>query len=195
MGYSAADEAFTHQLPRLFNELHDPDPTWSDRCFFFAGSPDGKVLVASGYGNNPNTTSGLGYAKVTLADGRHWDLMAGRPVTGAERADLSAGPNDSGIRWELYSEPSAPMWELLPIKFHGRDGKLLADLYHMKEPGHWTGLSRSTVSASRSTIFVADGIGPSDSGSPTGSTSGCGSMPALRTDPSRRGYSNHQTEQ
>jgi hypothetical protein len=157
MGYSAADEAFTHQLPRPFNEVHNPDPTWSDRCYFFAGSPDGEVLVTSGYGNNPNTKSGLGYAKVTLADGRHWDLMAGRPVTGADRADLNAGPmrwtcveplkrwkleigpNDSGIQWELHYEPSAPMWELLPVKFHGRDGKLLADLYHMKEPGHWTG--------------------------------------------------------
>ena len=86
MGYSAADEAFTHQLPRPFEDVHDTDPTWSDRCYFFAASPDGKILLASGYGNNPNTKSGLGYAKVTLAGGRHWDLMAGRPVTGADRA-------------------------------------------------------------------------------------------------------------
>ena len=49
-------------------------------------------MLASGYGNNPNTQTGLGYVKVTLADGRHWDLMAGRPVTVGERADLSAGP-------------------------------------------------------------------------------------------------------
>ena len=157
MRYSAADEVFTHQLPQPFDQVHHPDPTWSDRCYFFAASPDGTVLLASGYGNNPNTTSGLGYAKVTLADGRHWDLMAGRPVTGSDRAELSAGPmrwtcveplkrwkleigpNDSGIEWELYYEPTAPMWELLPVKFHSKDGKLLADLYHMKEPGRWTG--------------------------------------------------------
>jgi hypothetical protein len=157
MGYSAADESFTHQLPLPFDEVHDPDPTWSDRCYFFAASPDGTVLLASGYGNNPNTQSGLGYCKVTLADGRHWDLMAGRPVKGADRGDLSAGPmrwmcleplkrwkleigpNDSGIEWELYYEPTAPMWELLPIKFEGKNGRIIADLYHMKEPGRWSG--------------------------------------------------------
>ncbi len=157
MGYSAADESFTHQFSRPFDEVHHPDNTWSDRCYFFAGSPDGTLLLASGYGNNPNTKSGLGYVKVTHADGRHWDLMAGRPVAGADRADLSAGPmrwtcveplkkwklevlpNESGIVWEMYYEPTAPMWELLPIDVRGKDGKVLADMYHMKEPGKWTG--------------------------------------------------------
>lgn len=81
MGYSAADESFTHQLPTTFDQVHDPDPTWSDRCYFFAAAPDGTMLLASGYGNNPNTGSGLGYVKVSLADGRHWDLLSGRPVT------------------------------------------------------------------------------------------------------------------
>ena len=41
MGYSAADESFTHQLPRPFDEVHHPDGSWSDRCYFFAHSPDG----------------------------------------------------------------------------------------------------------------------------------------------------------
>ena len=58
MGYSAADESFTHQLPTTFDQVHDPDPTWSDRCYFFAASPDGTMLLASGYGNNPNTAAG-----------------------------------------------------------------------------------------------------------------------------------------
>jgi hypothetical protein len=157
MVYSAADESFTHQLPTTFDHVHDPDPTWSDRCYFFAASPDGKLLLASGYGNNPNTGTGLGYVKVSLADGRHWDLLAGRPLGGTHRGDLSAGPmrwtcveplkkwrldvepNDSGIAWELYYEPSAPMWELLPMKVRDSDGRMLADMYHMKEPGRWTG--------------------------------------------------------
>ncbi len=157
MGYSAADESFTHQLPRPFDQVHHSDPTWSDRCYFFAASPDGSLLVASGYGNNPNTKSGLGYAKVTLADGRHYDLLAGRPVDGRERADVGAGPmrwtcveplkkwkleiqpNNSGIAWELYYEPTARMWELLPLKVDGKGGKVIADMYHMKEPGKWTG--------------------------------------------------------
>jgi hypothetical protein len=157
MGYSAADESFMHQYPRPFDEVHHPDTTWSDRCYFFAASPDGTVLLASGYGNNPNSHSGLGYVKVTLADGRHWDLMAGRQVGGADRDDLSAGPmrwtcveplkkwklevdaNDSRIAWEMYYEPTAPMWELLPLNVRGKDGRLLADMYHMKEPGKWSG--------------------------------------------------------
>ena len=157
MPYSAADEQFTHQLPTTFDHVNDSDPTWSDRCYFFAASPDGTLLLASGYGNNPNTGTGMGYDKVSMADGRHWDLLAGRPVTGADRADLSAGPmrwtcveplkkwrldvepNASGIEWELYYEPTAPMWELLPMKVRDPDGQLLADMYHMKEPGRWTG--------------------------------------------------------
>lgn len=155
MGYSAADESFTHQLPVPFDQVHHADPTWSDRCYFFAASPDGSMLLASGYGNNPNTSSGLGYVKVSLADGRHWDLLAGQPVE--DRNDLRAGPmrwtcveplkkwrldvvpNDSGIEWELYYEPTAPMWELLPMKVRDPDGLLLADMYHIKEPGRWTG--------------------------------------------------------
>ncbi|CDO89051.1 hypothetical protein AWC29_21475 [Mycobacterium triplex] len=157
MGYSAADESFTHQLPTTFDHVHDPDPTWSDRCYFFAASPDGTLLLASGYGNNPNTGTGLGYVKVSLADGRHWDLLAGHPIRGGGRGDLSAGPmrwtcveplkkwrldvepNDSGIAWELHYEPTAPMWELLPMKVRDSDGRMLADMYHMKEPGRWTG--------------------------------------------------------
>lgn len=95
MGYSAADESFTHQLPTTFDHVHDADPTWSDRCYFFAASPDGSLLLASGYGNNPNTGTGLGYVKVSRADGRHWDLLAGRPIGGVGRGDLSAGP----MRW------------------------------------------------------------------------------------------------
>ena len=160
MAYSAADESFTHQLPTTFDQVHDPDPTWSDRCYFFAASPDGTLLLASGFGNNPNTGSALGYVKVSLADGRHWDLLSGRPITGDDRGDLRAGPmswtcveplkkwrldvepNGSGIEWELYYEPTAPMWELLPMKVRGQDGQMLADMYHMKEPGRWSGWVR-----------------------------------------------------
>jgi hypothetical protein len=157
MGYSAADESFNHQLPITFDRVHDTDPTWSDRCYFFAASPDGTMLLASGYGNNPNTASGLGYVKVSLADGRHWDLLSGRPVAAGDRGELCAGPmrwtcveplkkwrldlepNKSGIEWELYYQPTAPMWELLPMKVRGAAGQLLADMYHMKEPGRWSG--------------------------------------------------------
>src|SRR5438552_18450133 len=94
MGYSAQDEYFVHQLPRPVEEVHHPDGSWSDRCYFFAHSPDGSLLLTNGYGNNPNQGSAMGYCKVALADGRHWDLLAGRRLSG-DRADLHAGP----MRW------------------------------------------------------------------------------------------------
>lgn len=156
MGYSAADESFTHQLPRPFDEVHHPDGSWSDRCYFFAHSPDGSLLVTTGYGNNPNQRSAVGYGKVACADGRHWDLLAGRPVTGADRADLRAGPmrwtcveplrrwqlvagpNSSGIEWDLEYTPRAPMWELLPMHVVA-GGRTILDMYHMKESGRVSG--------------------------------------------------------
>jgi hypothetical protein len=91
-GYSAASERFTHQLPRPFDELHDPDGSWSDRCYFFVHSHDGSLLVTSGYGNSPNQGHSNAYGKVALADGRHWDLTAGRRITSSDQHELSAGP-------------------------------------------------------------------------------------------------------
>jgi hypothetical protein len=155
MGYSAADEGFTHQLPRPFDQVHHPDGSWSDRCYFFVHLPDGSLLITNGYGNNPNQGSALGYGKVALADGRHWDLAAGRRNC-VDRAGLYAGPmrwtcveplqhwrldleaNDSGIEWELHYRPRAPMWELLPMKI-AVSGRPIVDMYHMKESGHFTG--------------------------------------------------------
>ena len=121
MAYSAADESFTHQLPTTFDQVHDPDPTWSDRCYFFAASPDGTMLLASGYGNNPNTGSGLGYVKVSLADGRHWDLLSGRPVTGDDRGDLSAGP----MRWTCVEPLKKWRLDVAPNSVRDRVGALL----------------------------------------------------------------------
>ena len=156
MGYSAADESFTHQFSRPFDEVHHPDGSWSDRCYFFVHSPDGDVLITNGYGNNPNQRSAAGYGKVALADGRHWDLGVGRRVTGADRHDLYAGPmrwtcieplkrwrvellpNESGIEWDMEYQPRAPMWELLPM-YVEVDGRMIVDMFHIKESGRWTG--------------------------------------------------------
>ena len=78
MGYSAADERFTHQFPRPFDEVHHPDGTWSDRCYFFAAFADGTAAAGQWLRQQPQQPARMGYVKVTLADGRHWDLMAGR---------------------------------------------------------------------------------------------------------------------
>ena len=155
MPYSAQDEEFVHQLPRPLDEVHDADGSWSDRCYFNAHAPDGSVLIATGYGNNPNARRAHGYAKVALADGRHWDLDAGRRVVD-DRPDLHAGPmrwtcvqplrkwtltlgpNPSGVEWELHYAPRAPMWELLPIQIT-KNGRRIVDMYHMKQSGTYTG--------------------------------------------------------
>lgn len=155
MPYGAWDEYFIHQLPRTLDHVGDTEKSWSDRCYFNLHSSDGTILVVTGYGNNPNTQSAHGYAKVSLADGRHWDLDAIRRCT-TDRGDLFAGPmrwtcieplqrwklelgpNDSGIEWELNYESRAPMWELLPITIR-KKGRLIADMFHIKQPAYYTG--------------------------------------------------------
>jgi len=128
MPYGPWDEYFIHQLPRTFDQVSDSEKSWSDRCYFNVHSPDGAMLLVCGYGNNPNSQSVAGYAKLSLADGRHWDLDVFRRCT-TDRGDLHAGPmrltcveplqrwklelapNPSGLEWELYYESRAPMWE------------------------------------------------------------------------------------
>lgn len=156
MGYSAADERFTHQLPRPFDEMHHPDGSWSDRCYFFVHAHDGSLLVTSGYGNNPNQGRSNGYGKVALGDGRHWDLTGGRTITASDQDELACGPmrwtcleplkrwrielgpNGSGIEWDMEYVPRAPMWELLPMHVEV-DGRTLVDMYHMKQSGIFNG--------------------------------------------------------
>lgn len=155
MGYGPQDESFIHQLPRPLDQVHDADSSWSDRCYFSAHSHDGTVLIACGYGNNPNSGNAAGYAKLALADGRHWDIGVSRKCV-TDRNDLSAGalrftcveplkrwkielgPNDSGIEWELNYESTAPLWELLPIYIKSGD-EVIVDMYHIKQPARYTG--------------------------------------------------------
>ncbi|MEZ5165006.1 MAG: hypothetical protein R2695_00445 [Acidimicrobiales bacterium] len=156
MPYSAADERFSHQYSRPFDEVHLPDGSWSDRCYFFAHSPDGDLLVTNGYGNNPNQRRAHGYGKVARADGRPLGPIRCTGCVGADRDDLQAGPmrwtcveplkhwhlelpaNGSGVAWDMHYEPRAPMWELLPMSLE-LDGRTILDMYHMKESGIWRG--------------------------------------------------------
>jgi hypothetical protein len=155
MPYSAQDEQFTHQLPRPFDEVSDSDNHWSDRCYFNLHSPDDTMLIVSGWGNNPNTQMAIGYCKVALADGRHWDIDVYRQcvddrgdihagparwtcIEPLERWLLELGPNESGIEWELEYRSVAPLWELLPIQTRKR-GRVLTDFTHIKQPGTYTG--------------------------------------------------------
>ena len=111
-------------------------------------------MVTTGFGNNPNQQQGVGYSKVALGDGRHWDLDAGRRIVD-DRHELRAGPmrwtcteplqrwtleldpNLSGIAYKLHYESRAPMWELLPIEIRKR-GQTIVDMFHIKQPGRYT---------------------------------------------------------
>ncbi|GAC1378391.1 MAG: hypothetical protein NVSMB4_08060 [Acidimicrobiales bacterium] len=155
MGYGPWDEYFVHQLPAPMGHVHSPDKSWSDRCYFSAHAPDGSALLTCGYGNFPNGGYAHGYAKVALADGRHWDLDVARKCVD-DRGNLSAGaltftcaeplkrwtielgPNDSGIEWELHYEATAPLWDLLPLSIR-RGDDVIADMHHIKQPGRYTG--------------------------------------------------------
>jgi hypothetical protein len=50
---------------------------------YFAASPDGGLLLASGYGNNPNTKSQVGLADLGITD----DLESGPVAIRQERID------------------------------------------------------------------------------------------------------------
>ena len=155
MPYRAWDEYFVHQLPRTFDQVSDSEKSWSDRCYFNLHSPDASMLVTMGYGNNPNTQRAAGYAKLALADGRHWDIDVYRRceddrgdlyagplrmtcVEPLQRWRLELGPNESGIEWDVVYESRAPMWELLPIVIRNR-GRAIVDMTHIKQPARYTG--------------------------------------------------------
>src|SRR5207253_4604887 len=118
-------------------------------------SPDASIVVATGYGNNPNSQSGHGYGKLTLADGRHWDFDAGRKVID-DRGDLYAGPlrwtcveplqhwrlelgeNASGVSWQIDYRSRFPLWELRPIEIR-RDGRTIVSMQHIQQGGLYDG--------------------------------------------------------
>ena len=156
MTFTASDDQyFLHQLPRTFDHVVDSSPQFSDRCFFNIVSPDAGFIAVTGLGMYPNTQHGHAYAKLSLPDGRHWDIDGVRKVT-VDRSDLHAGPiritcleplkrwklelgpNDSGLEWELYFDARAPLVQFNPLTLRSR-GRVLADMQHIKQPGDYTG--------------------------------------------------------
>lgn len=78
-------------FPGTLDHVSDSERSFSDRCYFNVHSPEGDFLIATGFGNNPNSKSAHGYFKIALADGRHIDLGVRRMIDG-DRHKNSAGP-------------------------------------------------------------------------------------------------------
>ena len=198
MPYSATDV-----VPPAPGDLRPvrPDPSWSDRCYFFAASrmvrsywPVGTAAIPTpapawdikGPAWPTAGTRICSPARSPVTTGGVVSRTDALDVRGAvEEWRLDVEPNASGIAWELYYEPTAPMWELLPDEGARREGDRLADMYHAREARPLDRLGRrSTANGSASTASTAGAIGRSGCASLTRSTSGCGSMPGSRTTPS-----------
>ena len=207
MPYRAWDEYFVHQLPRTFDEVNDSEPSWSDRCYFNLHAP-GRLDAdrRSGYGNNPNKQRAHGYAKVALADGRHWDIDVYRQcsddrgdlyagplrwtcVEPLQRWQLELGPNEAGIEWELH----VPVARRCGSCYRSASASTAAPsptCTHIKQPARYTGwVSDRRRAGSRSTASPAGATARSACARRKKWTSGSGSRPASTIARSRHGCS------
>ena len=189
--------------------VHDSDPSWSDRCYFNVHAPDDSLLIVTGYGNNPNQQRAHGYAKVTLADGRHWDLDVYRHCT-TDRGDLYGRADALDVRRAAAAVEARGRPQRLRhrvgarVPVEGADvgaaavrirkrGRILADMHHIKQPAPYTGWVTVDGERSRSTAGPVGATARSACARPTRSTSGCGSRRCSRTAPSRPGCSSRPT--
>lgn len=155
MAYSDWDEYLIHQVPTTLDHVQDSDPHWTDRFYFNCHARDGSALLTLGYGVFPNQQRAMGYARLALSDGRHWDASARRELAG-DRADMAAGPmraevlqprrrwrltlgpNPSGLQYDIEWQARAPMWELKPI-FIRKRGLVIVNQQHIQQSGNYSG--------------------------------------------------------
>lgn len=155
MAYSDWDEYLIHQLPSTLDHVHDNDPHWTDRFYFNCHARDGSALLTCGYGVFPNQQWGAGYAKLALADGRHWDVSVERPAL-LDRAQPGAGPlqftvieprkhwrlqlesNSSGLEFDIDYHARAPLWEFKSI-FGRKQAKVIVNQQHIQQSGNYRG--------------------------------------------------------
>jgi len=154
MPYNDSDEYLVHQAVTTLDEVTSPDRHWTDRFFFSCHAPDGTGLFVTGFGVFPNRREAVGYARVGLADGRHWDLLASRPLE--DRADtsvgplawrveeprrrwrLTLGPNPSALEWDLTFTARTPIWEHRPVRWE-KDGRLIVHQQHIQQGAGYEG--------------------------------------------------------
>ncbi len=159
MAYGDWDEYLIHQLPTTIDHVGDGDPNWTDRFFFGCHSRDGQLLLTTGFGVAPNQQIGSGYARLALADGRHWDLTARRhcsddrqkPFAGPlsftvlepqKRWRLECAPNPAGLEFEIEFLQRLPLYEFKPA-FRRKRGRVILDQQHMQQPGSYHGWIRA----------------------------------------------------
>jgi hypothetical protein len=155
MAYQDWDDYLIHQIPSTLDHVRDSDPHWTDRFYFNCHARDGSALLTCGYGVFPNQQQGSGYAKLALADGRHWDVAASRAAQGdrwnagagplqftvlepRKRWRLQLGPNPSGLEYDVEYVARAPIWELKPI-FGRKRGQVIVDQQHIQQSANYRG--------------------------------------------------------
>lgn len=155
MAYGDWDDYLIHQIPSTLDHVRDSDPHWTDRFYFNCHARDGSVLLTCGYGVFPNQQLASGYAKLALADGRHWDVSASRKCTDdrwnpeagplkftvlepRKRWRLQLGPNPSGLEYDIEYVARAPIWELRPI-FGRKRAQVIVDQQHIQQSADYHG--------------------------------------------------------
>jgi hypothetical protein len=158
MAYGDWDDYLIHQIPSSLDHVQDSDPHWTDRFYFNCHARDGSTLLTCGYGVYPNQQAASGYAKLALADGRHWDVAASRAVSGdrwnagagplqftvlepRRRWRLQLGPNPSGLEYDIEYQARAPIWELQTI-FGRKRGKVIVNQQHIQQSANYRGWVR-----------------------------------------------------
>jgi hypothetical protein len=155
MVYDDWDDYLIHQAPTTLDHVQDSDPHWTDRFYFNCHARDGRALLTCGYGIFPNQQQSNGYAKLALADGRHWDVLASRSCSvdrwktavgpmewqvlePRRRWRLKLGPNPSGLEWDIEYIARAPIWELKPI-FGRKQGRIIVNQQHIQQSADYSG--------------------------------------------------------
>lgn len=155
MAYGDWDEYLIHQIPTTIDHVGESDPHWTDRVYFNCHARDGSALLVCGYGVFPNTQQAIGYAKLALADGRHFDASMRRPLEGdrvtpfagpmryevlepRKRWRLQLGPNPSGLEYDIEYQARAPIWELKPL-FIRKHGMAVVNQQHIQQSADYRG--------------------------------------------------------
>jgi hypothetical protein len=155
VAYGDWDDYLIHQIPSTLDHVRDSDPHWTDRFYFNCHAKDGSALLTCGYGVFPNQQQASGYAKLGLADGRHWDVQSSRRCTDdrwnpeagplkftvlepRKRWRLQLGPNPSGLEYDVEYVARAPIWELKPI-FGRKRGQVIVDQQHIQQSADYNG--------------------------------------------------------